>query len=135
MIFVGPLSNPVTLGIPGLVDPGTPIANRCLWGEEFKISIPDPGFDCSIHLVIKSRGDQAEPDLVKTYERTDNVGDIVITISGAESIEKLAPGSFVLQCLYVVSGGDAEGERRFGPQTTIELSEGAASSYDPQVQE
>jgi hypothetical protein len=131
MIFAGPLSNPATLVIPGVVPPGTPILNKCFWGEDIKVSIPDPGFNCSIHLVIKSRPEQVTADLTKTVERESSNGNIEITISRAESIEKLFPGVFFFQAMYVATGGNSPGETRLGPQGMMELNEVAAGTYDP----
>lgn len=119
--------------IPGSVAPGTPINNQVIWGDNITVSVADPGFNCTVRLLIKARVEQEEADVTASHIRTGNAGNIVFTISGATSKEKLFPGTFYFQCLFIIGENSPSVEHRHGPQGTFELVENAGSVYVPVV--
>jgi hypothetical protein len=126
MFFSGSLQSPVVVATPGLNPPSPRTINRVDWGENVDFSVPDPGADCTLLLVIKLDTED-DPVIEQSYERTSDEGDITFTILGADSIRYLEPGVYLFQVVKITDTGDPPLQYSFYPEGKFEIWESAGS--------
>ena len=121
MIFSGSLQSPAVVATPGLVAPQPVEITRVAWGETISFTVPDPGENCTVHLIVKSLWEE-DPLFDLQQERTDT-GELTFVISGGDARRDLIPGIFLFQAFK-----DVEGTKTFYPEGKFELWEAAAST-------
>lgn len=127
MVFSGPYPSPTVVVVPGLIPAPASENYRINWGEDIVLTVPDPGVDCTMTLVIKDRIED-DPIIVQSYERTSNAGDITFRIHGTTAKDKLVPGIYYAQVVQVRDTGTPPLRYSALVQMTFELVDSAVSS-------
>lgn len=108
--------------IPGLVSQGSEIVNDIAWGDEINFVFPDPGYDCTLRLVVKEHDFSMPPILKLELARSGPTPVASFSVTSDQCVSLFPPAVYFYDLLAQSAEDGSFRSLEHGIFTTVETA-------------